>query len=78
MSDREDPQVVHLDGLGLSRAWCLRRIAAALPAGHPRMADLRAAAENNLEPALPHAIGGDYVGDHWLASFAALALGEVP
>jgi len=78
VSDREDPQVVHLDGLGLSRAWCLRRIAAALPAGHPRMADLRAAAETNLEPALPHAIGGNYVGEHWLASFAALALGEVP
>jgi len=78
VSDREDPQVVHLDGLGLSRAWCLRRIAAALPAGHPRIADLRAAAETNLEPALPHAIGGDYVGEHWLASFAALALGDVP
>jgi len=78
VSDREDPQVVHLDGLGLSRAWCLRRIAAALPAGHPRIADLRAAAETNLEPALPHAIGGDYVGEHWLASFATLALGDVP
>jgi len=78
VADRGDPQVVHLDGLGLSRAWCLRRIAAALPAGHSRLAELRAAAEANFEPALPHAIGGDYVGEHWLASFAALALGNVP
>lgn len=78
VADRNDPQVVHLDGLGLSRAWCLRRIAAALPPGHPRLAEVRAAAEANFEPALPHAIGGDYVGEHWLASFAALALGDAP
>ncbi|MFM8414443.1 MAG: DUF2891 family protein, partial [Planctomycetota bacterium] len=38
----------------------------------------RAAAEANFEPALPHALGGDYVGEHWLASFAALAMGDVP
>jgi len=78
VSDRGDPQIVHLDGLCLSRAWCLRRIAAALPAGHPRAADLRAACTANFEPALPHSLGGDYVGEHWLASFAALALGDVP
>lgn len=35
-------------------------------------------AEANFEPALPHTVGGDSVGEHWLASFAALALGEVP
>lgn len=84
VGDRGDPQIVHLDGLCLSRAWCLRRIAAAValvdaPAhGQSRLAALRAAAEANFEPALPHTIGGDYVGEHWLASFAALALGDVP
>ena len=31
VSDRSDPQIVHLDGLNLSRAWCMRSIAAALP-----------------------------------------------
>ncbi len=31
VSDRTDPQIVHLDGLNLSRAWCMRSIAAALP-----------------------------------------------
>ncbi len=30
--DRSDPQFCHLDGLSLSRAWALRRIAAALSA----------------------------------------------
>jgi hypothetical protein len=69
---------VHLDGLGLSRAWCLRRVAAALPPGHGRLAALHAAAEANFEPSLPHTLGGDYVGEHWLASFAALAMGDVP
>jgi hypothetical protein len=43
-----------------------------------RWAELRAATEANFEPALPHTVGGDYVGEHWLASFAALALGDVP
>lgn len=78
MTDRTDPQVVHLDGLCLSRAWCLRRIAGLLPAGNRWLTELRAAAEANFEPSLPHTIGGDYVGEHWLASFAALALGEAP
>jgi hypothetical protein len=79
VGDRGDPQIAHLDGLCLSRAWCLRRIAAGLGAGESmRLAELWAAAEANFEPALPHTVGGDYVGEHWLASFAALALGDVP
>jgi hypothetical protein len=84
VGDRGDPQIVHLDGLCLSRAWCLWRIVAALavapspPGGRARLEELRAAADANFEPALPHTIGGDYVGEHWLASFAVLALGETP
>src|SRR5262245_16845815 len=31
VTDRTDPQIVHLDGLNLSRAWCMGHIAAALP-----------------------------------------------
>ena len=30
--DRSDPKLVHLDGLNLSRAWCMRSIASAYPA----------------------------------------------
>ena len=33
VTDRSDPQLVHLDGLNLSRAWCMRSIAAALLGG---------------------------------------------
>lgn len=76
VADRSDPQIAHLDGLSLSRAWCLERIAAALPAGQPQATALRTAAQANLEAGLPHTVGGDYVGEHWLASFAALALAE--
>ena len=76
--DRHDPQIAHLDGLCLSRAWMLGRIAAGLPASHPRREELLAAADVHRERGLPTTVGGDYVGEHWLASFAALALGEVP
>lgn len=78
VSDRGDAQIAHLDGLALSRAWLLRRIAAGLPPDDCRQADLAAAVANNLHAGLPHVLGGDYVGEHWLASFAALALGDLP
>jgi hypothetical protein len=73
VDDRADPQLVHLDGLNLSRAWCLRGIAGALPAGDPRTATLRAAAACHFEAGLAGVESGDYAGEHWLASFAALA-----
>lgn len=76
--DRSDPQIAHLDGLCLSRGWLLRRLAAALPADHPLVAEMAAAADRHLAAGLPRTVGGDYVGEHWLASFAALALGDVP
>ena len=78
VDDRGDPQIAHLDGLSLSRAWMLRRIAAALPAGHARCQEFEAAAVRHLEAGMPWTIGGDYAGEHWLASFAALALGDRP
>ncbi len=45
VTDRTDPQLVHLDGLNLSRAWCMRSIAAALPAGDPARAALERSAD---------------------------------
>jgi hypothetical protein len=41
VSDRSDPKLVHLDGLNLSRAWCMRSIAWELPLHTParRVAD---------------------------------------
>jgi hypothetical protein len=74
VSDRSDGKIAHLDGLNLSRAWCWRAIAARLDG--PRRAVCEAAADEHLTAGLPH-VAGDYMGEHWLASFALLALTEV-
>lgn len=73
VSDRTDGKIVHLDGLNLSRAWCLGNLARALPEADPRRAPLRAAADEHLASSLPH-VTGDYMGEHWLPTFALLAL----
>jgi hypothetical protein len=77
VSDRGDYQIVHLDGLYLSRAWCLSGIAQALPRNSKRRPLLQAAAKRLIETALPQVSGGNYGGEHWLASFAVYALGEL-
>lgn len=74
VSDPSDPQIGHLLGLCLSRAAALRSLAAALPADDPRVPALRGAAEVHLAAALPATASGDFTTDHWLATFAALAL----
>lgn len=71
VSDRSDGKIAHLDGLNLSRAWCWRSIARELPAAERDIAE--AAADEHLAAAMPH-LSGDYMGEHWLASFALLAL----
>lgn len=73
VTDRTDGKIAHLDGLNLSRAWCQRALAGALPDGDPRKALLDEAAEKHLKTALAH-VAGDYMGEHWLATFALLAL----
>ena len=73
VSDRSDGKIAHLDGLNLSRAWCWREIAAIAGDDHPVAALARAAAERHLQASLPH-IDDDYMGTHWLATFALLAL----
>ncbi len=73
MSDRSDGRIVHLDGLNLSRAWCWRNLAASLPARDPRRKPAAQAADDHLS-GKPAAVSGDYMGEHWLASFALLAL----
>jgi len=73
VSDRSDGKIAHLDGLNLSRAWCWREIASALPEDDIRAVIAGRAAATHLDAALPH-VTGDYMGEHWLASFALLAL----
>lgn len=72
-TDRSDGKIAHLDGLNLSRAWCLRALAHALPPDDPRHAPMVHSAGRHLDAAMPH-LAGDYMGEHWLASFALLAL----
>jgi hypothetical protein len=74
VSDRADGKIAHLDGLNLSRAWCWRSISRTLPAEDPRRTLAGETAEQHLAAALPYT-AGDYMGEHWLASFAVLALG---
>ncbi|HEV2834831.1 MAG TPA: DUF2891 domain-containing protein [Pyrinomonadaceae bacterium] len=74
VTDRSDPKLVHLDGLNLSRAWCMRSIARALPAKDPARAILTESANSHAAAALAHVASGDYAGEHWLASFAVFLL----
>ena len=74
VGDRSDPKLVHLDGLNLSRAWCMRSIAAALPQGDAARGVLAAAAAEHARDALAHVASGNYEGEHWLASFAVYCL----
>jgi len=64
--DHADPKQSHLDGLSLTRAWCLSRLGDQASAGRL------------VNATLPHVVEGEYAGTHWLASFVALALGERP
>lgn len=75
VSDRTDGQITHLDGLNLSRAWCWRNLAQSLPIGDARRGRAEQAFEKHLHDALPH-VTGDYMGEHWLATFAMLAMTE--
>ena len=73
VSDRTDGKIAHLDGLNLSRAWCWRALADALDEADPRRAIMEGAAARHLDAGLPH-VAGDYMGEHWLATYALLAL----
>lgn len=74
VTDRTDPQLVHLDGLNLSRAWAMKGIASALPRDDSARKALEESAVRHAAAALPHIASGDYAGEHWLASFAVYLL----
>jgi hypothetical protein len=58
----------------LSRAWCMRSIAAALPRNDPARSVLTRSALAHAKVTLPHVASGSYEGEHWLASFAVYLL----
>ena len=76
VTDRSDPQLVHLDGLNLSRAWGMRSVAAALPQDDAARKALSESAARHADAGLKHVASGDYAGEHWLASFAVYLLTE--
>jgi len=74
VTDRTDPKLVHLDGLNLSRGWCLIGIASALPDNDPLRLPLINSAIEHAESSLKYVASGNYEGEHWLASFAVYLL----
>jgi hypothetical protein len=73
VSDRSDGRIAHLDGLNLSRAWCWSNLATSIPRTDPRAKLMRDAAARHREVSIKHT-AEDYMGEHWLATFALLAL----
>ncbi|SEA34231.1 Protein of unknown function [Porphyromonadaceae bacterium KH3R12] len=70
VSDRTDGHLVHLDGLNFSRATCLYIIEKKLP----ELEYLRTIADHHLSYSLDNITDDDYMGSHWLGSFALYAL----
>lgn len=73
VSDRTDPKIAHLDGLNLSRAWCMKSLANQLAASHPAKQALLQAAGQHMQASAGHVTGSHYSGGHWLATYALLA-----
>ena len=77
VSDRADPQIGHLEGLNLSRAWCWKQLAARDDVTRDIPAEVIArAVDAHLDQSLPYVAEGDFSATHWQASFALLALTE--
>src|SRR5690606_18622053 len=74
VSDRNDYQIVHLDGLSFSRAWCMLTLAEKLPPEHVWVPKFRTAARHFIRRSLAEIFNSHYGGGHWLASFAVYAL----
>lgn len=74
VTDRSDGKLAHLDGLNLSRAWMLKRIAGALPADDPRRPAIAAAQRAHARAGLAAVDGAHYAGGHWLGTYAIYLL----
>ena len=70
VSDRTDGHLVHLDGLNFSRAACLYGIARKLP----RLDHLNNLADLHFSHSFNNISNDDYMGSHWLGTFALYAL----
>ena len=70
VSDRTDGQLVHLDGVNFSRAWCMYGIAENLP----EYSHLISIANEHVRYSLPNIVEDSYEGGHWLGTFVLYAL----
>lgn len=70
VSDRTDGNLVHLDGLNFSRAWCLYGLANQ----YHEFEYLKNIANAHIAYSLPAIVDGNYEGGHWLGTFAIYAL----
>jgi len=70
VSDRTDGHLVHLDGLNFSRASALYQIEKKLS----ELKHLNKIADNHLNYSLNNITNDDYMGSHWLGTFALYAL----
>ncbi|WP_437917652.1 DUF2891 domain-containing protein [Sphingobacterium sp. LRF_L2] len=71
VSDRTDGKLVHLDGLNFSRANCLYGISHVLPELRGELIPL---GNKHMAFSLKNISNDDYMGSHWLGTFALLAL----
>ena len=62
VTDASDGKAAHLDGVNFTRAWCWRELGLDDNYAH-----------RHIDGSL-HAVDGDYMSSHWLASFATLAM----
>jgi hypothetical protein len=72
VADRNDPRGVRLDGLNLSRAWCMFELAKALPDDSQTHRDLWQAGYRHAAEALPNVFTDNYMESNWLAAFAVI------
>ncbi|MHC5354079.1 DUF2891 domain-containing protein [Myroides sp. LJL115] len=71
VSDRTDGHLVHLDGLNFSRANALFVIAKKVPSIAPNLTIL---GQKSFQSAFGNISGDDYMGSHWLGTFALYTL----
>jgi hypothetical protein len=67
--DAADPGTVHLEGLLVTRAWCLDAVGRALPPGHPAAAAALAAADAHRDRITGLRPGEGFGRSHWLPTF---------
>ena len=72
--DRGDGKFAHLDGLNLSRAWMLDGILSGLAETHELYSLLERASAMHAAAGLEGATTRDWMGTHWLGSFAVYLL----